>query len=434
MSEKPKKVGFFGIKNIAFQFLIMASGGFGLYSQAIIFPAMIKAEGWARGSASVALTLMVLIMGALAPVVAISINRYGNKKTLMFGLIVITVSTILLGTIVTKIWMWTLLWGIIGPIGFAFGNYIPIIANIMLWFNIRRALMIGIAMTGLAVGGFVAQPLCTWLIVITGSWQTGWFAAAVAGFIAFILSFFIVEKPEDIGQFQDGLNPAEIESEEDSKTRTPKTYRSLTNWPLKEVLKTPAVWLLIFICIAYMQALMLIITHGVLHFTDIGFTPMQAASVLSFIILCSAISGPPMGALGDRIEPRWVVSFAMITLLLMLLGLWKAPSFGFLMAVGPVFGFCYGTLPVMTIAITGNYFGPESFAKVNGIIGPFGTVGSATIPVVAGAVVDKTGSYDIVFIIVGFVLLGGFICALLLKPPVPRFNEQYTQKTRASEA
>jgi len=331
------------------------------------------------------------------------------------------VSMILVGTIVTEIWMWTLIWGFVVPVGFLFGGFIPIFSNAMLWFNIRRATVIGILATGLAVGGFISQPICTWLIGITGAWQSGPFAVAAAGAVAFILSFFLVEKPEDIGQFPDGIDPADIKSASEEKTLAPKTYRTSVDWPLNEILKTPAFWLIAVASIGYMQALLLVTTHGVLHFTDLGFTSMQAASVLSVTILFSGIAGLPVGALGDRIEPRWITSGALLGMLLMFLGLWKAPNLWFLMAAGSVFGFCYGAINVVLPAMQGNYYGPESFPKINAVLGPIIVAGTSIVPLVAGNIVDRTGSYDLAFIMVGFVMLGVFICSLLLKPPAVTF-------------
>jgi len=422
MNKNIEKAGFYGWKNVALWSIIIGMNGFAMYSYTIVFPYMLKDFGWARGPASLALTVMIIMMGVLYPVVALLINRYGNKKTMMIGLIALMVSMTLVGTIVTEIWMWTLIWGVMVPFGFLFGGFVPVYSNAMLWFNIRRATVIGILATALAVGGFISQPFCAWIIEISGSWRSGWFAVAAGGAIAFIMTFFIVEKPEDIGQFPDGVDPADKNSALEKKTIAPKTFRTSIDWPLIEIIKTPVCWFMIIVLISFMMPLILVTTHGVLHFTDLGFTSMQAASIMSVIILFSGIAGLPMGALGDRIEPRWIICMAIIVMLLTFLGLWKAPSLWTLMAAGSGFGFAYGTIGVLLPAMQGNYYGPEAFAKFNGFSGPIGVVFSSIVPLIAGNIVDKTGSYDQAFIMVSFVLLCGCICAFLLKPPVKKFE------------
>ncbi len=80
---------------------------------------------------------------------------------------------------------------------------------------------------------------------------------------------------------------------------------------------------------------------------------MQAASIMGFIIFGSGVARFPMGALADRIEPRRIISAALFVMMFSLIGLWKAPSMGFLLFVGPCFGFSYGTLLVMQPSIIG---------------------------------------------------------------------------------
>ena len=127
---------------------------------------------------------------------------------------------------------------------------------------------------------------------------------------------------------------------------------------------------------------------------------------------------------GDRIEPRWVVTCAMFIMMIVVIGIWKAPSLYTLMICGPMFGFCYGTCLIMNPIIIGNYFGPDSFAGINGIIMPILVPFSAVIPVGAGTIVDKTGSYDLAFIIVTAFVLVGIVCGVLLSPPVPKAKRE----------
>ena len=53
--------------------------GFIFYGFTVIFPAMIEAEGWQRGEASLAHTLRGLFVGFMAPVAALSIGRLGAR-------------------------------------------------------------------------------------------------------------------------------------------------------------------------------------------------------------------------------------------------------------------------------------------------------------------------------------------------------------------
>jgi hypothetical protein len=90
MQIRQYKYTFYGWKNVIFLFLIfLFAGGFGLGGFSVIFPAMIKTLGWNRGTASIAPALNTLLMGLLIPLVALSINRLGAKKTIIIGILAI---------------------------------------------------------------------------------------------------------------------------------------------------------------------------------------------------------------------------------------------------------------------------------------------------------------------------------------------------------
>jgi sugar phosphate permease len=287
----------------------------------------------------------------------------------------------------------------------------------MHWFSANRAMAIGIVMTGAAVGGFLAQPFFTWLMGKTHTWQSGWITGAIFALIAVACSFFLVNKPQDLGQFADGVNPDDLQSAHGGLGKKTKTFRAQSPWDVKDALRTNTFWFLALVIIGHIMALFLITSHGVLHFTDKGFSGMQAASILSFVILGSGLARFPMGWLGDRIEPRWIITTSMGVMLVMVLGLWKSSHFSFVVAAGMIFGFCYGSQLIMFPTITGNYYSPESFPAINGVLGPLMIVFGAIVPVGAGLIFEKTGSYDLAFIILDLVLVMAFGISFLLSPP-----------------
>lgn len=416
-----QKPDFYGWKNVILLFTCYLSTlGLAFYGFSVIFPMMIKTLQWNRAGASIAHTISVLLMGLLVPLVAVSINKRGAKKTILTGACVLFVGLILLGTVTSKMWQWVVLWGFVVSFGFAFCGVVPVQTILMYWFSANRAMAIGIVMTGAAVGGFLAQPFFTWLMAKTQTWQSGWITGAIFSLIAIACSFFLVNKPQDVGQFADGVNPDHLQSANGGAGKKTKTFRAQSPWELKDALRSNTFWFLAIVVIGHIMALFLITSHGVLHFTDKGFSGMQAASILSFVILGSGLARFPMGWLGDRIEPRWIITASMGVMLVMVLGLWKSSDFSFVVAAGMIFGFCYGSQLIMFPTITGNYFSPESFPAINGVLGPLMIVFGAIVPVGAGVIFEKTRSYDLAFIILDLVLVISFCTSFLLSPPQKR--------------
>jgi len=417
MIAQKQKGNFYGWINVALLFVIyFSTTGMVIYGFAAIFPAMIDALGWGRGQAAIAHTINVLAMGFLAPVMAVSINKFGAKKTIIIGLAVMVGALFLLGTYTRQLWMWILLWGLVVPFGVALGGLFSIQTIIMHWFSGKRAMVLGLVMTAAPLAGFIAQPTFTWLILKTNSWQMGWLSAMGFVILALILMFLVINKPEDLDQHPDGLNPAEGDALADSPVKASRTFHTTQTWKLSQILKTPSFWFITLLSVVHMMPVLMMIAHGVLHFTDQGYSNMQASYVLSVILLGSAIARFPVGWLGDRVEPRWISTAAYALMIVAYLFIWKAPNLPALIVMGFLFGISYGTILVMMPALYGNYFGPENYASIMGLVFPLTTILGALVPAGAGYVQEALGSYDLAFVIIIITLFIGTVSAALSKP------------------
>ncbi|MCP4603423.1 MAG: MFS transporter [Proteobacteria bacterium] len=418
MKSNKGKSGFYGWRNSALLFCTYFIGmGLVYYAYPILFPAMIKASGWGRGEASVAHTLRMVMAAVTTPLAAILVRRYGGRNLLRFGLTMMLVGIILLGTCISELWHWIAIWGFVMPFAFSFGGLIPHQTTITMWFSKKRATAIGFIMTGAGLGGFLAQPYYAWLIEHGISWETGWISSSGFLIVGLVLTHWIKSKPEDLNQYPDGLSPEEAQRITERGEKVASTYRTDEIWALRECLKTRTVWFGMVVKLTQTMSLALFVAHGVLHLTDLNYTQMQAAAVTSAMLLGSTTSRFPCGVLADLIEARWILSFVMILMLSACIIFWQAPSFTLLITAGFVYGLCYGTILVLVPTAIGNYWGPNNFASIIGIMAPCILVFGAPVAVWAGYIYDYFGSYDLAFLIICIVLIIGFLCAFALKPP-----------------
>jgi sugar phosphate permease len=419
-ADQQRSGGFYGWTNVLLLFFIYgAVYGFVFYGFTVVFPEMIRAQAWGRGDAAVAHTLRALSLGAFAPLVAIAVGRAGAKRTMIAGLFFGVVVLGMLGTVTSQLWHWIVLWGILMPVSFSFGGAIPIQTTLTYWFSVRRATALGIVLSSVAFAGFIAAPLYTLIMGETGTWKAGWLSAGAFCALALVASFFVRNKPSDIGQFPDGINPESTSDTPGSvTTKKAKTYRTSESWILREVLRKPVLYLLGLCMVSQMSAVYLLTTHGVLHLTDVGFTRMQSATAIGNFVLFSGFARLPMGFVGDRIEPRWIMTIALGGMAMAMVGIWKAPgAFGLLLAIMSIFGFCFGSIVPIFPAIIGNYFGPSAFAPITGFLSPFMILIGAPVPVVAGIIYDRFDSYDIAFLYVIILTLVAALLASALVPP-----------------
>lgn len=415
-SDSTASTGFFGWKNVGLLFgVYMLAIGFVYYCFNVIFPEMVNDMGWKRGDASWAQTIHGLLYGVFVPLAAIATNKMGARATILIGIVVLIVGCILLGTVTRSITAWIIIWGVLMAFGFTFAGVIPIQTTITHWFDLRRSTAIGLVMSAAGVGGFIAQPLFTWIIQNFGGWQTGWLVATGFALAAVALATPIVNKPSDRGQHPDGI--LHTDESRNAQHANSKTYKTRDLWSLREALGTPALWLLIILFLGGVMPLYLLVVHGVLHLTDLNYEGMQAASVLSFMLAGSACARFPLGWLGDRVEPRLIMFVLFIVSVIAMGIIWKAPNMALLLLAGAMFGAAYGGTLVMMPTMVANYFGAASFASINGFIFPVQIVVASMIPVVAGYTADETGNYDLPFMgLIGFTVFAA-LCALAVKPP-----------------
>lgn len=419
-ADQQKSRRFFGWTNVGILFFIYgAVYGFIFYAFTVVFPEMIQAQGWPRDDAAVAHTLRAVSLGALAPLVALAIGKLGAKRTMVAGLSFGAIVLAVLSLFTTELWQWTLLWGILMPIGFCFGGAVPIQTTLTYWFNVRRATALGVVLSAAAFFGFIAAPLYTWFMQLADSWRAGWGAAGIFCALALVASLFMKSKPEDIGQFPDGIDPDAPPDEAGSSTvRKPRTYRTSEIWTLRECLRQPVLYFLGLCTVAQASAVYLLTTHGILHFTDLGFTKMQGALAMGNFILFSGFARLPSGFLGDRIEPRWIMATALTGMGLALIGIWRPPDdFFAVLVIMSIFGFCFGAIVPIFPAIIGNYFGPSVFAPITGFLSPVMILIAAPVPVVAGRIYERYGSYDFAFMYIIALTFVTVLLASMLVPP-----------------
>ncbi len=411
---------FYGWNNATLLFLIQfGASGFVYFAYSAIFPAMVETMGWDRGSSSIAHSLGFIMLGLFYPLTAWMIGKWGVRLTLTTGYLIMLAGLLMVIFLVTEIWQWTIVWGLVIGLSFSLTGPISGQTLVIQWFNIRRATVLGIFVTGGAAGGFIAQPVLTEIITRFGNWQSGWMVSVVMVFIALILTQFLVNKPVDVGQHPDNIDPEISVLSDGISLSKPFTYRSSHSWSIREVFRSRAAYLMLLISVTYLGIGTFVITHGALYLTDIGVSKLEAASLMGIFILGSGLGRIPAGILGDRVEMRWLVTAIMGVFMVSFILFSISKDFTVLAITGFIVGACYGGKFAVAPAMMSNYFGEDSFAKVNATFAPLLLPFVALAPVGGGYIYDTQGNYDLAFTI-GSILLGlSFIAAIMLKPPVP---------------
>ncbi|MGA2158026.1 MAG: MFS transporter [Dehalococcoidia bacterium] len=134
--------------------------GFALYGPPVINTFMADALKWPRGEINLGYSIIGLMLGVGALLIPWMMDRFGPRKTLAIGAVIAAISSILVALLghisvtlnghIYPIAYWVICFFV--GLGVSFGTVVPVQALVMLWFNMRRALAMGLVLGGGAVG------------------------------------------------------------------------------------------------------------------------------------------------------------------------------------------------------------------------------------------------------------------------------------------
>jgi len=366
--------------------------GGGFYGFTVVMPNMIETQGWSRTVGSVGVSIMMMTFGLNAPLIAILIARIKTHGTMLLGGLIVTLGCIVLyySNSVLAFYMGSLLLGV----GFSTTSIVPGSHLITQWFNRRRSMALGIFMASGGLGAFVFAPV-------------------------FATGFFIIrERPSDVGQHIDGIDPNDDVGNGGKPLRPARVHKSVENWSQREAFHTRVFWLILFASCIVMTGNAIVTSQLVLHLTDLGISQVVAASALGVVGALNTVGRFSGGILGDLIEPKLLMLLGMILEFLGIYALISADQEFLVYLFAVLFGLGFGLYLVAFTSVVVNYFGAKNYARIFALMGLCYTLFIASGPILAGYAYDRLGSYDLPFyVILG---LGAFatLALLMMKPPV----------------
>jgi MFS family permease len=417
MTETGKRRFFYGWVIVAMGFSIQAVLGGGVYyAFGVFFPTMIAELGYSRGEGSVAFSISVLMSGFAAPLVGMAITRFGVRRVMGAGNVLLVLGLALMSR-VTEAWHLYLIYG--GMIGIAMvsAGFICVMTLANNWFIKRRGLALALCMAGVGVGTVILAPVNRALIESIG-WRQAWLVMAGVAFIFALLPAILLARarPEDRGQLPDGAAFPEGEEREEQAA---SGVVAPVDWEAKAALKTPAFWLLVIFGTANFFTLNIVSTHQVAHLEDIGISPVAAAGAIGLLVGVSTLGRVFGGVLGDRFEPRYVAAVAVALEVVGLIIFTNARMLPLIYVYVVIYGLSIGALIVLSPAIIGAFFGRKHYSTILGMSNAVSTLVAAAGPVFAGFVFDAAGSYLVPLVTATIFCAVGGVCVLLARPPRP---------------
>jgi OFA family oxalate/formate antiporter-like MFS transporter len=369
-------------------FIGLYVGGSIFYGFTAFFEPIRREFGWTYTQISLAASLRGLEMGIFAPFVGFLADRFGSRKLILWGTILVGFGLVLLSlTQSLAMFYGSFLIIAFGAGGCAVVVTMTVVAN---WFHRQVGIALGVMMSGVGASGLML-PFIVRLIDAFG-WRTTFIILGLGMWILGIpLSFVIRNRPEQYGYLPDG--EASSDSMPDIETRNKGS-----NIGLREALRKRSFWYINTIELIRMMTVLAVITHVMPYLSSLGIPRSSGGLIAGAIPLFSIIGRFGFGWLGDAVDKRYVMA---LSLCLMSIGLLV---FSYVEVIWVVFVFLllfspgYGGGMVLRGAILREYFGRDSFGKILGITMGCSATGGIIGPTLAGWVFDTVGSYQSIWL------------------------------------
>ena len=380
---------------------------FGLYQVP-----MVEAKGWGRETFGLAIAIQNMVWGLAEPFFGRLADRFGSRPV-----------------VIGSIGLWVLgLWfmsnpGSQGELYLGAGVFVGMALAASAFGVIlgavgraapaeRRGFALGVAGAVGSVGHMIMIPINHALI----SWA-GWSDALliVACGLCSLAGFaLLLRRPAGGGMA--------------GATGNPLNDLQTGSQAIREAFGHSGYWLLLagfFVCGFQVT---FIATHIIAYLGDVGLSPEVASATLTLIGLGNILGSFVLSSMGDRFPRKYLLSIMYILRALLMVGLVLLPATPVVaLGFGILMGFIWlGTVP-LTSGLIAQIFGVRHMSMLFGFVFLTHQIGAALGVWLGGFVFDRTGSYDIVWIICAVL---GLIAAVIHYPiadrPVPRLRDLAT--------
>jgi len=184
------------------------------------------------------------------------------------------------------------------------------------------------------------------------------------------------------------------------------------------VLHSSRFWVVVLALCGGSAGYTLFLSQGIPHLKDLGYTSQQAANALSLTTGSTLLGKVALGAVGDRIDPRFVYAVTLAVLGVGLIIVLNAHG-TLVLSVFPIcVGLGFGGGLVCMMSVLSNYYGPKVFPAAAGMSGAANTLLSFALSQGGGQIYDLAGSYAPAFYSLAGWCFVGALALCLIRPPV----------------
>ncbi|MEM7586273.1 MAG: MFS transporter [Acidobacteriota bacterium] len=373
-------------------------------------PALLEEFGWSRGTLKFRDLITFALAGLMGPFAGALADRYGVRRFMIFGAILLAVSLVLYGRIQSAMHMYII--HVLFAMVLASCGLIVAIMLVSNWFVKQRGTAIGIALVGTSLGGMFYPPFATGLIAEHGWRQAFAIEALFPIGLLVILVLLVRNRPADKGLEPYGQEPTEAAAGSTAgATSSGGDPKDLPGLEYGEALKTPTFWALAFAAMTTFFSILGFQANLFLHLTvDLELPPERGAYGLTLLFGLALVGKFLFGFLADQVDQKRVF-LANIAVMLAGAILLATMKLSLLWPAIVLFGLGWGGLYTLIQLLTVDTLGLKAAGKILGTITTFDAIGGGLGIWLTGAIHDWTGSYQAAFILVSVLIFLALLAA-----------------------
>jgi len=342
----------------------------------VFVPALLKAfPDWSRAKVSLLPSIMAFVGGAIVFPVGWLLDRIEARIVMTFGAIGAG-GALLIASLAHSFAPLIAAYSLLG-IGLSAATMWPTTFVIANWFEARRGIAMGIALSGLSAGVMVATPLSNYVIETRG-WRAAYVVFGVPIILLLIPAIILVVRSRPPGT---------------EKMTVAQGANLLEGFEILEGIRTRSFWMLVVANLCSAVAVGGTVVHLFAYLLGTGYKANTAALAMSILSGLSVFGKLGMGYIADRISARLALGFNFAAgVLAFVLVLSVARVFSLVLFILVAGVAIYAPLVLLPLLVAES-LGRRRYGVLFALTGIATTFGLAVGPVVAGRIFDMTGSY-----------------------------------------
>ena len=394
-------IGAIGVNTLASLLIMQAFGAYFVHFQ--------EEFGWRKATVAGAFSMGQIITGVISPFQGRLVDRLGARVMATIGVAVLSGGVVGLSFVQDLPQLYTAFFFIF--LGAAQCGWVTLNTAAAHWFRRRRAMVLGLVGLGSSFGGLLL-PVVAWSLDTFGWRETAFGSGLVLLVVGVPLARMVRDRPEKYGLTPDG-EALPMEAGQAAGEQADEG-----DFTLKEAMRTSAFW---YIAIGHGSASLIIATvsvHLISHLVERVHMSVEMASVMVALMTAFTICGQLCGGyLATKAESRVLAAVGMAGQILGMLALAFATNVAWVVAFALVYGVSWGVRGPVMSSIRAEYFGRAAFGAILGVSMMLLAIGNVFAPLLAGYMADRTGSYQLAFVVMGVLGGVGSMFFLLAKRP-----------------